>query len=311
MNQSSREIEREVEASRARIEDTMDAIRDRMTLGQMVDEATHYFGTSGVSRAAGNLGAQVRDNPLPLALVGLGLAWLMSGKGRPHVRSSADGGYRSRAYDGPDAAASYGGQPGEEADENGDGASLFGGMQERFDDASGRMGEAADAARSALGSAADRVGDTAHTLWNSGRAGAGSGGRMGARAYDTAVHRGEEAYAGLRNGFLDLLEREPLAIGALGVAVGAAIGAMLPSTRTEDRYLGEARDDLLERTGDTMQRQARRADHIAQSAFRAAAEEAEARGLTPEGLQENVRSVAESARDAAAEAAKESSPQQA
>jgi hypothetical protein len=43
-----------------------------------------------------------------------------------------------------------------------------------------------------------------------------------------------------REGFNTLLEEQPITLGALGLAVGAAIGAMLPSTEQEDRLLGPA-----------------------------------------------------------------------
>ena len=38
----------------------------------------------------------------------------------------------------------------------------------------------------------------------------------------------------------------PLVVGAIAVAVGAAIGLALPSTEKEDELLGEAKDRLLE-----------------------------------------------------------------
>jgi hypothetical protein len=48
-----------------------------------------------------------------------------------------------------------------------------------------------------------------------------------------------------REGFNTLLEEQPLILGALGIALGAAIGAALPSTEQEDRLMGEARDKTV------------------------------------------------------------------
>ena len=48
-----------------------------------------------------------------------------------------------------------------------------------------------------------------------------------------------------REGFNTLLEEQPIILGALGLAVGAAIGTMLPSTEQEDRLLGPARDKMI------------------------------------------------------------------
>jgi hypothetical protein len=49
----------------------------------------------------------------------------------------------------------------------------------------------------------------------------------------------------VREGFNSLLSEQPLLLGALGIAVGAAIGAALPSTEQEDRLFGSARDKAL------------------------------------------------------------------
>ena len=76
MSPSARQIEREVEATRANLEETVEALKDKLSLGQIVDEAARYFDDTGGSRLVSNLGAQVRDNPLPLLLVGVGLASL-------------------------------------------------------------------------------------------------------------------------------------------------------------------------------------------------------------------------------------------
>lgn len=42
----------------------------------------------------------------------------------------------------------------------------------------------------------------------------------------------------------DFYDRQPLVVGALAVAVGAALGGALPRTRMEDDYLGEYSDDM-------------------------------------------------------------------
>jgi hypothetical protein len=79
----------------------------------------------------------------------------------------------------------------------------------------------------------------------------------------------------------DALDREPLVLGAIGLAVGAAIGAMLPGTRAEAEMLGETREQLRERAqraiGDTVQR----VETVAGEAMHAAREGAEREGLLP------------------------------
>lgn len=49
-----------------------------------------------------------------------------------------------------------------------------------------------------------------------------------------------------RMGFDNMLEDNPVALGALGIAAGALLGALLPSTESEDRWMGEIRDRVAE-----------------------------------------------------------------
>ena len=78
-DKSASELEREAERARAQVADTAESIRDKMSPGQLMDEFTGYFSGGDGSVALRNLGSQVRDNPLPIVLVGAGLAWLMLG----------------------------------------------------------------------------------------------------------------------------------------------------------------------------------------------------------------------------------------
>ena len=78
-DKSASELEREAERARAQVADTAESIRDKMSPGQLMDEFTSYFSGGDGSVALRNLGSQVRDNPLPIVLVGAGLAWLMLG----------------------------------------------------------------------------------------------------------------------------------------------------------------------------------------------------------------------------------------
>jgi predicted RNA-binding Zn ribbon-like protein len=45
----------------------------------------------------------------------------------------------------------------------------------------------------------------------------------------------------------ETVEEQPLLLGAFGLAIGAAIGALLPSSTAEDRLMGESRDRVADR----------------------------------------------------------------
>ena len=145
-------------------------------------------------------------------------------------------------------------------------------------------------------SARHRVSETGEQLWH------------GARdASDRASYYGRR----VRRGFFDTLHEQPLVLGALGLAAGAAIGAALPATEKEDEWLGDSRDRLKERAKEAGWEQVERARAAAGAAYGAAREEAERQGLSLEGgkaaaesVVETVRHKAERIAEAATEAAK-------
>lgn len=47
-------------------------------------------------------------------------------------------------------------------------------------------------------------------------------------------------------GLWQKLEANPLALGAVGLAVGSIVGVIAPRLQKEDQLMGEARDHLLE-----------------------------------------------------------------
>ena len=73
-----------------------------------------------------------------------------------------------------------------------------------------------------------------------------------------------------------MLRENPLAVGALGVGVGAAVGLAIPETTTEHEVMGEARDTFVEKAQDAQER----VQQVAQEARIAAQQEAENQGLT-------------------------------
>jgi ElaB/YqjD/DUF883 family membrane-anchored ribosome-binding protein len=56
--------------------------------------------------------------------------------------------------------------------------------------------------------------------------------------------------------FGQMLNEQPFVLSAVGLAVGAALGAAIPTTRRENEMMGSVRDDLLERAKDVARDQA-------------------------------------------------------
>ncbi|MDJ0388459.1 DUF3618 domain-containing protein [Roseomonas sp. E05] len=273
--QSPAEIEEDVERTRARVTDTIEALRERMSPGQVMDQLMDYARESGGPELMRNLGASVRDNPLPLLLVGAGLGWMMLSSGRRPVTYPA-----TRAPDPHQAllppppsgssAPGLGTRAGEAARHAGERTQgMMGGMRDHASSGAGSVRDTASstyaagagmASRTAgaVSDAASRTGATASDLANQASEGLSSARRAATASYHDAsdsMARGygaASARAGMladrtRGSMTHITQEQPLLFGALGLALGAALGALLPRTETEDRLMGEASDAAADR----------------------------------------------------------------
>jgi ElaB/YqjD/DUF883 family membrane-anchored ribosome-binding protein len=299
MSMETDSIEHKAEHHRARVDSTLDELRDRLSVGQIVDEVWAQLRQGQGGDMVKNIGRQVRDNPLALGLIGAGVAWLLAGEG---VR--AEGPYARRRYEAwADHAAEddatglrpRGGTTGRHGDTDGPGfaektKSAVSHLAEETSDAAGRLGEAiADTAEGVT----DKASRVSRSISDTAAAAGEDVRYYGAEGFDAARHAVDEAsrdvsrelYARsrrLRRSFLETLYEEPLIIGGLALAVGAAIGVSLPSTRREDQLLGHVRDDIRDAAYAYGEDVAERAGHVAEKAYEAASEEAEKKGLVPE-----------------------------
>jgi hypothetical protein len=285
-SRSAAEIERDVQRSRADIEHTLDAIQERLSPGQLVDQALNYFrGGRGVDFAR-NLGDSIAANPIPVTLMGVGLAWMMFSGQRTGEREeaaywdddldAAEGHYGSfaeedMAYLGPESDA---GGFGEGTEAGGSTTGTMGQIGEHARHAGEQARHAGEQARRAAGRARDRARDLgAQARERVERAGSG----VADRAHDA---RERASYYGrrARQGVLRSLDEQPLVLGAIGLAIGAALGAALPPSETEDELMGETRDKALRRAKEVGREQAEKAREAVGAVAAAARDEAGRQG---------------------------------
>ncbi len=223
---SAAQIERETEATRARVSDLLEELRERISPGVIVDQVLGYTEDGAGKGFVQTLGDQARRNPLACAIIGVGVAWLMMSD----RRMATNGGYAPS-----------------------EGAGTGDGMLK----AAGNAVEAVSGAFDKASSVATTVSDNA----SAGYAATSEATRHFAdqvkskvvsieeRAMDMARQGRERiASAGMAAGTRswDLLTDQPLVTAGIGLAVGAALGAMLPSTETEDELLGSYSDEIKE-----------------------------------------------------------------
>ena len=88
-------IERDLERTRSRMDNRLSELQERLSPGQIVDDLLGYFRGSEGGDFARNLMDSVRDNPLPAALTGIGLTWLMASNPKPRPAFGEKGGVSS------------------------------------------------------------------------------------------------------------------------------------------------------------------------------------------------------------------------
>jgi hypothetical protein len=94
---------------------------------------------------------------------------------------------------------------------------------------------------------------------------------------------GTEVFDTVRSNLSDVFRAQPLALGAIGIAIGAGIAAALPATELETDYLGETSDTVKAKAAEFAAEQTDRVTTVAENVVEAVTEEARKQGLTLEG----------------------------
>lgn len=315
-DRSPEEIEREIEATRERMSNNIDALGEKLSPQNLKEQAKEaisgaaHNAASNVANKARRTGSRMadafRDNAIPVTMVGIGVTWML-------LKRNSDGD-RSYTYTGPERRMGYSGY-GSSGYGYGSSASnpaygetgwseYAGGIEQESEEsrlrrAAGNVGEKARNAASAVG---DKVSGIAHTVGDSVSSAAGTvrdktgdiarrAGDLGVGAKDKARDLGYRA----KGGFDNTLEENPLALAAGATLLGLAIGLLFPASERENRMMGPTRDRLV----DTARETAREVKTVATESVRAEAEDRKGE------LKETARQVMDQVKDSASRVAQE------
>jgi len=262
------DIERDIEAERTRMSGTINELQRKFSVEGIVSDIGAMFRDQG-GDIGRSISATVGRNPAAVALVGLGVAWLVLGSGRGadkaarrQDRDMVYGGYWNRSTPGSQGP----GATMKEADDAwfDDGGMVYAKAQhapahakspmdaDAGQGVAGVLRTGAEAVAGAVSGAVGAVRDTAMVLTE--RLSLGTEGMTDeARARVVAARQtAHDARIAAQNALTkggrtvsNLFEDQPLVVGALAIALGAAVGGLLPHSQVEDETLGANSDRLF------------------------------------------------------------------
>ena len=219
-----------------------------------------------------DLGDAARRNPVSAALIGMGVLWIFTG-----------GTSAGRAGD------------------------LFRstGLHRLPETAKDTLGNVGSGLGSGAGSAKDAASSSLATIREQGAATLDH-----AAEFARQIPEPGALFETARDNLTELFRAQPLALGAIGLAIGAGMAAALPGTDVENAYLGDVSETVRSRTAEIAGQQIDKAASLATDVIDAAAAEAREQGLTTDGARAAVKDitgrvsrVADAAKKSAAERA--------
>jgi len=236
-DQDPEQIRAEIEDTRAEMSQTINEIQERLspehlmgqvketvreatigkvervmeTIGEVTEPAREAMSRAGstIKEAGTSVGNSMWRNPIPLALIGLGVGmlWMKSRRGDGYTDWSRSTSLSPKR-------------------QNLSGASQTNQMGQTRTTTGGAYNEGTF----------DQVKETAGNLPN-----------RSTEALNNLGSKARESATEVSNRFGQLLRENPLAVGAVAVAAGTAVGLALPSTRFESEYIGETSERLVDR----------------------------------------------------------------
>ncbi len=255
------QIRAKIEETRSQMGETIDAIQEKLSIqnitDQVKDQVSEHINSAletakesvydatignigkvgkfmqnvGKEFSKSDIGKTARKNPFPLLLVGLGLGLLAYEGFGGKSRSS----YRRKNYNLR--------KPEDNRSQSSSGYSLSSATGKIGDAAGSAYDSVSGAASNAYGTVTDATGNALQTVSGAASSAYSKVGDLAGNAYEKVGDYSSQA----REQYEYHIEENPLAVGAVALALGAAVGLSIPATRYESELMGEYRQQLLDK----------------------------------------------------------------
>lgn len=279
------QLKAQIEETRSQMGETIDAIQEKLSISNITEQvkeqiteeisnvyesakksaygatiikAGNFMKTVGKELSNTNLGKAARNNPFPLFLIGLGVGLLayQNFSGKKNRSYASEKGGNSRGFGLKSAQKRIGSA-----------------VSDAYGTVSNAASSALEGVSGATSSAYQTVGDKASSAYQSLSGAAGT-------AYEKVGDFGTQT----RETYDHYIEENPLAVGAVALAVGAAVGFAIPSTDYESELMGEYREQVFDKAkasaGDLVERVKTVANEAVQTVQETVKEEIKSQDLT-------------------------------
>ena len=263
-------IEEDIEHTRAEMSETINAIQERLSPQHIADQAREAVYDATVGRAKGfgyNMFDTIKENPLPTAIAALSIGWL--------VRKSSERDYDE--YDYEYDRYGYRDQPYYRTARYQD--DYYYADDYNYDQSGSRsMGDrVSDAADNARYQAQDAMSNVRHQAQDTAENVRHQAQQIGQDIRNQAQHLGHEAQDQIEHAtewVEETIYENPMMVGAVAMALGTAVGMMLPTARVERKVMGPTRDRVVNRIQNTAENTFDKVQEVTKEAAKDAADAA-------------------------------------
>jgi ElaB/YqjD/DUF883 family membrane-anchored ribosome-binding protein len=264
-------IVEDIEQTRTEMSGTIDAIQERLSPDHLKDQAKEMVRDATVGKAqdmvhtAGDTARDtgngiletIRQNPIPAALAGIGIGWLWKNRSQSNQQMSQYGYSSGRqqiqpyTYQPPSMTHRY--QPPYQSSATE--SSRSSGLTDTASNMVSGVGHTA-------GQAVDQVSSVTHG------------------AVNQVGHMGTQAKSSLSQNYDHMIRESPMTLGVVAMGVGLAAGMLLPETQTENRVMGETKENMMDKAQSMAQDTMEKVQQVAGQATESIQQSAQEQGLT-------------------------------